>query len=259
MGIIGAAFENLLDVRTLGTAVLRRHLDRLLRRPLLRIPVRNIGTLHARRDDRSDWETIRYTFARNPFDTRFLPALDARLQARYEKILASRRVPVILDAGANIGTTALWFANRYPEARIAAVEPDPGNIAMLERNCAHEPRIVRIDAAIGSTPGCVALTGGAGWAVQSNRSEEGTSIVTVDAAVEAAGDELFIAKINIEGFERDLFATNLGWLSGVEAVMIEPHDWLEPGWHCTRTLQQAMAAQPFEMFIREDFLIYARV
>ena len=50
-------------------------------------------------------------------------------------------VRVILDCGANVGITALYFAWRYPNARIFCIEPDDRNFELLKRNSAGEPRI----------------------------------------------------------------------------------------------------------------------
>jgi hypothetical protein len=41
--------------------------------------------------------------------------------------------------------------------------------------------------------------------------------------------------------------------------MIEPHDWMLPGQMTSRAFQQAMAAHPFEMFIRGENILYVRV
>ena len=41
---------------------------------------------------------------------------------------------VIIDGGANIGTASIFNANRYPGARIYAIEPDPSNFDMLQKN-----------------------------------------------------------------------------------------------------------------------------
>lgn len=43
----------------------------------------------------------------------------------------------ILDAGANIGLATLVFHRLFPKAKILAVEPDPGNISILKKNCEH--------------------------------------------------------------------------------------------------------------------------
>ena len=42
--------------------------------------------------------------------------------------------PVILDCGANIGLSVLYFKKLFPESRITAFEPDPAIFALLEEN-----------------------------------------------------------------------------------------------------------------------------
>ena len=50
--------------------------------------------------------------------------------------IAARRVRNIVDLGANIGITVAHNALSHPDARIVAVELDPGNAEMARRNCA---------------------------------------------------------------------------------------------------------------------------
>jgi FkbM family methyltransferase len=42
--------------------------------------------------------------------------------------------PVIIDCGANIGLSVLYFKRMYPKAKITAFEPDPALFRVLERN-----------------------------------------------------------------------------------------------------------------------------
>jgi hypothetical protein len=70
---------------------------------------------------------------------------------------------------------------------------------------------------------------------------------------------LFCVKIDIEGFESDVFASNTEWLDDVTVVLVEPHDWMLPGQGSSRTMQVAMAARPFEMLISGENLIYVRL
>lgn len=44
---------------------------------------------------------------------------------------------VIIDAGANIGATAIFFALKYPFAQIISVEPDGWNCALARVNTAY--------------------------------------------------------------------------------------------------------------------------
>ena len=59
---------------------------------------------------------------------------------------------VIFDGGANVGITALYFAWRYPNARIFCIEPDNQNFELLKRDTAAEPRIVAIRGALVGAP-----------------------------------------------------------------------------------------------------------
>ena len=47
------------------------------------------------------------------------------------KFIASRPNPIIVDVGANIGLSVLYFKKHYPEARIMAFEPDPSIFELL--------------------------------------------------------------------------------------------------------------------------------
>ena len=40
----------------------------------------------------------------------------------------------IIDAGANTGMASVYFAKWYPHAKIVAIEPDPHNFELLQRN-----------------------------------------------------------------------------------------------------------------------------
>ncbi|EEN5590843.1 FkbM family methyltransferase, partial [Salmonella enterica subsp. enterica serovar Mountpleasant] len=59
---------------------------------------------------------------------------DRDIRRRYGQILSSGKRPVIVDCGANIGTSVLYFLGEYPDAHIVAIEPAPANVALLERN-----------------------------------------------------------------------------------------------------------------------------
>ena len=70
----------------------------------------------------------------------------------YREIVASGKKPLIVDCGANIGASALWFSARYPEAHIVAVEPAPDNFELLRKNCAGLDVDLR-EAGIGAVDG----------------------------------------------------------------------------------------------------------
>jgi len=155
--------------------------------------------------------------------------------------MSSGRKPVIVDAGANIGAASIWFRKKYPGAAIVAVEPDPRNLRVLRLNVEGRQEIAVVPAAIGSREGLVRIEDhGQGWSTRTKRDEGGVPVITMANAFARVRDGIpFIAKIDIEGFESDLFADNTEWLNEVYMVAIEPHDWLLPGERTSRAFQVA--------------------
>jgi FkbM family methyltransferase len=182
-----------------------------------------------------------------------------RVMAAYHLLLAEGKVPVIIDAGANVGAASLWFAAQFPRAKIIAVEPDPDNAAACRQNTMDCETIHVVEAAIGSTSGQVALCNPASSsvAVQTTRSPGGpVPILTV--AQLCGEDQLFILKADIEGFEADLFSANTGWVEDAAMIMVETHDWMMPGRFTSRNMQNVMAQHPFEVLLSGENLIYVR-
>jgi FkbM family methyltransferase len=260
MSLWGHIRANAEDAALFGPQFLFRHLACIRGDSLTKVRVPGIGEVHIRVGE-SDVASIRQIFGTNIYDLSRIPAANARLRARYRTILASGRTPVIVDAGANIGAASLWFHKVFPEAVIVALEPESGNFRMLKRNVERHPSVVPVAAAIGGAPGFVQVEKKArGWSARTSRADSGVPILTMAAAIANFGDgEPFIAKIDIEGFESDLFGGNVDWLDDVYMVIIEPHDYEQPGKRTSRPFQAAMAARDFDIFISGDSLIYMRV
>ncbi|EAA1527808.1 FkbM family methyltransferase [Salmonella bongori] len=85
------------------------------------------------RDIRSDRAVIQQNFIDREYATGML-IRDADITARYRSILEAGLTPVIVDCGANIGTSVLHFLEAYPRAHVVAIEPAPDNFALLSRN-----------------------------------------------------------------------------------------------------------------------------
>jgi len=248
--------ENLQDARHLGPGVLRRH---LVRRAITKVGVPGVGNVVIRAGD-SDMAVVRQVFVWREYDLATDDPTGRRIRERYRAILNAGGKPIIVDAGANIGAASLRFAADFPDARLVAVEPDPENAAVLRQNLAGRPNCVVLEAAIGAERGFVALHNqGQSWAVRTERASAGVPIVTVEDAFEASGGHTpFIVKIDIEGFEKDLFATNTAWIDRCFVVAIEPHDWMLPGEGTSRPFQQLMGSKPFEIHVRGENLVYLR-
>jgi FkbM family methyltransferase len=144
---------------------------------------------------------------------------------------------IIVDAGANIGMASLYFANKYPDARIIAVEPEASNFAMLVRNAKPYPNILPIQAALWYRDGEIALK--APDAANNPYSKVGFVICECDGIPvraltmrtlmrETEIQSIDILKVDIEGAEKEVFESS-DWMDGVRCLMIELHDRFKPG------------------------------
>ena len=245
--------SNLADVKNFGPGVLARHLGRR------RVNLRGVGPVSLRRGQ-SDMLCMRQVFAGREYDLSGLPAVQARIDAALQRIVAAGRKPVIVDGGANVGAASIWFARRYPEAAIVAVEPEGGNYAVLLENLRSLGNVTPIRAALGGERGHVQVKAAElGWAAQTVRAEDGLPMLTIaDCVARVPDGHPFIVKIDIEGFEQDLFAGDVGWIADTAVIAVEPHDWMLPGQFTSRSFMRAIAPHDFELFILGENLIFVR-
>jgi FkbM family methyltransferase len=244
---------NLADVKNFGPGVLGRHLGRR------QVNLRGVGRVTLR-PGQSDMLCMRQVFAGREYDLSHIPPVQARIDAALARILESGGVPVIIDGGANVGAASIWYAQRYPQAQVISVEPEAGNYAVLRENVRSLPNVVPVNAALGGERGHVAVqSADLGWAVQTTRSDLGLDILTIEDCVKLVpGGRSFIVKIDIEGFEQDLFASNIDWIADSAVVAIEPHDWMLPGQFTSQNFMKAVSADAFELFILGENLIFVR-
>ncbi len=167
------------------------------------------------------------------------------LNREYE-IASFAPVQFIFDAGANIGLAAIDFANRFPMAKIIAIEPEASNFAMLQRNTRHYPNIIPIMAGLWPTSTYLHVRdpGYGKWGFmteETNQQENTVKTVTLNELVSNSGfRDIDILKIDIEGAEKEVFERNYqDWIGRVGLFVIELHDRFKPG--CSTTFYDAIA------------------
>lgn len=160
------------------------------------------------------------------------------VEMQYDCTDVIERPRLIVDCGANVGYTSTFYLNKYPEAQVIAVEPDPDNFEILIRNLhPYGKRVTAHNAAIwsSSTKLCVQrdLSGfRREWSTRTFVSEgtAGTGIdvdgIDIGRLLEDSGYErIDILKIDIEGSESVIFSENYAaWIDKVECFVIELHD-----------------------------------
>jgi FkbM family methyltransferase len=141
----------------------------------------------------------------------------------------------IIDAGANIGATSIYFSIKYPKAIIYAIEPELDTFDILSRNCQNFPNIVPINAALVGKDRVAKLygTGGGFWGYSllplgGNSIEiQGVSINTLIEKYEIP--RLDLLKMDIEGGEEEIMGCPEKWIQKTQSILIEIHDGVTAG------------------------------
>ncbi|MBX9758821.1 MAG: FkbM family methyltransferase [Beijerinckiaceae bacterium] len=199
------------------------------------------------RDVAADVGVINQIFASQDYSLKRLKRGE-ELNDVYSGFVGAGRQPLIIDAGANIGASAVWFGLEFPKALIAAFEPDRKNFKLLKQNSRGLMTELH-RAAIGSKDGFADLfdPGEGEWAYRTQTSETGLiQQIGLNRFVRdkvGAGLAPFICKIDIEGAEQELFSGETDWLDLFPLIIIELHDWLLPGQATSRNFIRAMSAR----------------
>ena len=160
---------------------------------------------------------------------------------------------VIVDAGANIGLSTLWFSLHHPQARIIAIEPEPENFRLLQRNLADRPRIEARQAALWNRRASLRLQNQEAepWMVSVREGKAGgVPAVTMEELVRRHG-RIDILKLDIEGAEKELFSpARTPWLNRIGLLIVELHDRIRPG--CSCTFYRKLIGRPFHQEIRGE-------
>lgn len=175
----------------------------------------------------------------------------------YLSVTASGRTPLIVDAGANIGASVVYFAGLFPKARILAIEPERNNCALIRKNC-EGLNFELLEGGVGSAAGKQYLNdpGKGDWSFRLDT--HGEYLVSVFAASAIVADEIargmapFIFKIDIEGGEHEMFRADTSWVRTIPLLIIELHDWRFPGTANSRNFLRAISSFNFDFVFRGE-------
>ena len=173
---------------------------------------------------------------------------------------------VIVDLGANVGYSSVFFLNAFPDAFVLAVEPDPRNAEICARNLGpYGDRARLVEAGVWNTPGRLVLSrgifgDGKEWSTQV-RLAQLNEVANVDALdvwslLQMCPEPIIdILKVDIEGSEAVLFGTGAeGWLKYVRNFCVEIHS-IE----CAAIIEQALRSFRFESMQSGEYNVYSNL
>lgn len=190
--------------------------------PLCKIQVPGIRHPVSLRVGTTDVEVLKQVLLDGEYD--FLPSIHPK---------------VIIDAGANIGLSAIFFTNKFPEAVIYALEPEESNFRLLEINTSAYPQIRPLKAALWNENKRISLIdpcgGHCGFVTldedpKQNQRQDLVDAITLDALMNKMDlKDIDILKVDIEGAEKEVFESSAKWIDKIRIVMVELHDRYRPG------------------------------
>jgi FkbM family methyltransferase len=172
----------------------------------------------------------------------------------------------IIDAGANIGLASVFFANKFPETKIIAIEPENSNFKMLEKNTKNYKNVLLNKRALSNESNLsfdVVDRGLGNWGFVTEIHDLNIIHKVVDTVRSITIDEILIEhnleyldllKIDIEGGEKELFESNYeNWLPRTKCIIIELHDGINKG--SSKSFFNAISKYDFSYFNRGENLL----
>lgn len=172
----------------------------------------------------------------------------------YEKVIIKKEYDflvetepkVIVDAGANIGLASIYFASKYPGAKILAIEPEQSNFELLKRNVEPYSNVYPVNAALWNRNKEINVIdtglGKTGFMTEEQDFSENLAsgishtvrAITIETIIDDYElDKINILKCDIEGAEKEVFDDTSSWIEKVDSIIVELHERKKTG--CSRS------------------------
>ncbi|HUP90476.1 MAG TPA: FkbM family methyltransferase [Longimicrobiales bacterium] len=164
----------------------------------------------------------------------------------------------IIDAGAHIGLGTVFFATRFPEAAIVAIEPAPANFSLLRRNLQRLRNVTTVEGGLWGENGRLEITNpeASPWAFILRSGGDIRAYTVDDLRQQAGAARIDILKMDIEGAEVEVLDTSESWINLVDVFILELHDRFRAG--CTQALRHATRNHDFEWTQTSEYTVLTR-
>ena len=170
---------------------------------------------------------------------------------------------IILDIGANVGYTSIYYAKLFPKSKIYCLESDPENYKILLKNIEKYPNITPCNGALYSRDTILSIYDPnlGEWGLQVSETENNTnkkvqaySFNSLLKLWELENTIIDVLKIDIEGSEKELFEGDVGFLNSVDLMIIETHDRFKSG--TSQALFKVMQNKEFILNVKGEDLVF---
>ena len=156
------------------------------------------------------------------------------ISRKYQKYQDEKLIPLILDCGSNIGSSTEYFQRIFKGSYATLIEPEEKNFNFANKNLSNKNNKL-LNLVISNEEKdyffeqdfkdsrAARVTGNQGTKIKS---------ITINKILDDFPHnkyQPFLIKIDIEGFEAQLFSENYQWMNKFNIIIIEIHDWMLPG------------------------------
>lgn len=174
------------------------------------------------------------------------------------------QIKTIVDAGANVGFTSLYFSHYFPGVNILALEPNPdvfirlsnnvdlnhlNNIELFQKGIWNENTFLKSDQTFRDKQD---------WSFRLEEAQleidKKIEVISIDCLMEQKKIKTIdLLKIDIEGGEKDIFRkdANISWLENVKLIAIEIHDEFDCRWD----IENILKSNGFELYYSGELTI----
>jgi FkbM family methyltransferase len=144
--------------------------------------------------------------------------------------IKSLSLKTIIDAGGNEGYSAIYFASKFPNAKIITIEPEIKNYEVLVKNTLFYPNIITLNNALYSEEKDVNIIdpnyGKWGYRIFGNGKILNTiKTITIEKLIENYNLEYVdFLKIDIEGSEKEVLENCENWIDKIKIIWVEDHE-----------------------------------
>lgn len=140
--------------------------------------------------------------------------------------------PYILDCGANVGLSVIYFKHRFPNANIVAFEPDEQVYHILKENidAFDFENVELIKKGLWNeetTLSFISEGSDAGHLANLSKVEENVTTITTTRLRNYLNRKVDFLKIDIEGAETKVLVDSSDLLSNVDKLFVEYHSYVE--------------------------------
>jgi FkbM family methyltransferase len=157
----------------------------------------------------------------------FLTQYKAIFEQQIYRFESRKETPLIIDGGANVGLSVLYFKRSFPKSRIIAFEADPEIFQVLSKNCAafQLENVELIPKALWTEETVVKFDrdgADAGRIVAQTNSLEAVDVCACRLK-DYLDQEVDLLKLDLEGSELDVLVDCEDVLANVQKIVVEYH------------------------------------